>query len=283
MGGQFFAAYIPSAYVATNSSAHQTLRAIDTIKEDIWKKNSAQFNWADSTAAILANKKVGKMSALIGIEGGHAIEDDLRLLRRFYELGARYMTLTWSNTNNWCDSSGDINNPKVKHWGGLNELGKSIVLEMNRLGMMVDISHVSDAAFWAALETSKAPIIASHSSCRALSNAPRNMTDDMIKGLAKKDGVIAINFSCARSDALAEEGRSLVTGALGLALVLFVSGLLEAFVTPSGLPTFLRIGIGAVAELAFLAWVVVLGGRAARAGVTGDLAHDLRGDVLPTA
>ncbi len=204
MGGQFFAAYIPSAYVATNSSAHQTLRAIDTIKEDIWKKNSAQFNWADSTAAILANKKASKMSALIGIEGGHAIEDDLRLLRSFYELGARYMTLTWSNTNNWCDSSGDINNPKVKHWGGLNELGKSIVLEMNRLGMMVDISHVSDAAFWAALETSKAPIIASHSSCRALSNAPRNMTDDMIQGLAKKDGVIAINFSC---DFLSQKSR----------------------------------------------------------------------------
>ena len=187
---------MPAIYVATNASAHQALRAIDTIKEDIWKKNAAQFNWADSTSSILANKKAGKMSALIGIEGGHAIEDDVRLLRRFYELGARYMTLTWSNTNNWCDSSGDINNPKVKHWGGLNELGKSIILEMNRLGMMVDISHVSDAAFWAALETSKAPVIASHSSCRALCDAGRNMTDDMIRGLAKKDGVMAINFSC---------------------------------------------------------------------------------------
>lgn len=196
VGGTFFAAYVPAIYVATNASAHQALRAIDTIKEDIWKKNAAQFNWADSTSSILANKKAGKMSALIGIEGGHAIEDDVRLLRRFYELGARYMTLTWSNTNNWCDSSGDINNPKVKHWGGLNELGRSIVLEMNRLGMMVDISHVSDAAFWAALETSKAPVIASHSSCRALCDAGRNMTDDMIRGLAKKDGVIAINFSC---------------------------------------------------------------------------------------
>lgn len=196
MGGQFFAAFVPSSHVANNSSAHQALRLIDSIKEDIWKKNSGQFNWAASTADILANKKAGRMSALIGIEGGHAIEDDVRLLRRFYELGARYMTLTWTNTNNWCDSSGDINNPKVKHHGGLNDLGKSIVLEMNRLGMMVDVSHISDGAFWSVIETSKAPIIASHSSCRALCDAGRNLTDDMIKALAKKGGIMGINFSC---------------------------------------------------------------------------------------
>lgn len=196
MGGQFFAAFVASNYVASNSSAHQALRLMDSIKEDIWKKNSAQFSWAQSTSDILANKKAGKMSALIGIEGGHAIEDDVRILRRFYEIGARYMTLTWANTNNWCDSSGDINNPKVKHWGGLNDLGKSIVLEMNRLGMMVDVSHISDQAFWAVIETSKAPIIASHSSCRQLCDAGRNLTDDMIKALAKKGGVMGINFSC---------------------------------------------------------------------------------------
>jgi len=196
MGGQIFAAFVPTSYVATNASAHQALRLIDSIKEDIWKKNSAQFNWAASSADILANKKAGKMSALIGIEGGHAIEDDVRLLRRFYELGTRYMTLTWANTNNWCDSSGDINNPKVKHWGGLNDLGKSIVLEMNRIGMMVDVSHISDGAFWSVIETSKAPIIASHSSCRILCDAGRNLTDDMIKALAKKGGIMGINFSC---------------------------------------------------------------------------------------
>jgi membrane dipeptidase len=196
MGGQMFAAFVPTNYVATNSSSHQALRLIDSIKEDIWKKNAAQFSWANSPADILANKKAGKMSALIGIEGGHAIEDDVRLLRRFYELGTRYMTLTWANTNNWCDSSGDINNPKVKHWGGLNDLGKTIVLEMNKLGMMVDVSHISDGAFWAVIETSKAPIIASHSSSRKLCDAPRNLTDDMIKALAKKGGIMGINFSC---------------------------------------------------------------------------------------
>jgi membrane dipeptidase len=196
MGGQFFAAFVPSSYVATNASAHHAIRLMDSIKEDIWKKNAGQFSWAESADTILANKKAGKMSALIGIEGGHAIEDEARLLRQFYLLGARYMTLTWTNTNGWCDSSGDIGNPKVKHWGGLNELGKSIVLEMNRLGMMVDVSHISDDAFWAVEKTSKAPFIASHSSARKLCDAGRNLTDDMIKALAAKGGIMGINFSC---------------------------------------------------------------------------------------
>jgi membrane dipeptidase len=196
MGGQFFAAFLPTSHVANNSSAHQALRLIDSIEEDISKKNSAQFNWAASAADTLASKKAGRMSALIGIAGGHAIEDDVRLLRRFYELGARYLTLTWTNTNNWCDSSGFINNPKVQHHAGLNGLGKSIVLEMNRLGMMVDVSHISDNAFWPVIETSKAPIIASHSSCRALCDAGRNLADDRIKVLAKKGGIMGINFSC---------------------------------------------------------------------------------------
>ena len=129
-------------------------------------------------------------------EGGHAIEDDPRLLRRFYELGTHYMTPTWSNTNEWADSSGDINNPKIKHHGSLTDLGKQIVLEVNRLGMMVDISHVAEATFYDAVKTSKAPLIASHSSCRALCDTPRNMTDDMIKALAKTNGVMGINFSC---------------------------------------------------------------------------------------
>src|SRR5262249_18526625 len=118
-------------------------------------------------------------------------EDDLRLLRNFYDLGIRYMTLTHSNNNSWADSSGDT----PKH-NGLTDFGKKVVAEMNRLGMMVDISHVSDKTFYDAVETSKAPVLASHSSCRALSNLPRNMTDDMIRALAKKGGVIQINFGC---------------------------------------------------------------------------------------
>lgn len=106
------------------------------------------------------------------------------------------MTLTHTNTNNWADSSGDITSGKVKHHNGLTPFGKEIVREMNRLGMMVDISHVADKTFYDALETSRAPLIASHSSCRAVANVPRNMTDDMIVALAKRGGVIQINFNC---------------------------------------------------------------------------------------
>jgi membrane dipeptidase len=130
----------------------------------------------------------------MGIEGGHSIENDIRLLRDFYRLGVRYMTLSWSNTNEWADSSGDIDDPKVQHHNGLTDFGKQVVLEMNRLGMMVDISHVADKTFWDAIATTKAPVIASHSSARALVNAPRNMTDDMLKAVAKNGGVVQVNF-----------------------------------------------------------------------------------------
>ncbi|MGH9835364.1 MAG: dipeptidase, partial [Blastocatellia bacterium] len=105
-----------------------------------------------------------------------------------------YMTLTHSNTNNWADSSGDINNRNVKHHNGLTDFGREVVREMNRLGMMVDISHVADKTFWDAVEVSQAPVIASHSSARALTDIPRNMTDDMLKAVAKKGGVVMVNF-----------------------------------------------------------------------------------------
>lgn len=104
------------------------------------------------------------------------------------------MTLSWSNTNEWADSSGDINDPKVQHHNGLTDFGKQVVLEMNRLGMMVDISHVADKTFWDAIATTKAPVIASHSSARALVNAPRNMTDEMLQAVAKNGGVVQVNF-----------------------------------------------------------------------------------------
>src|SRR6266436_3980580 len=127
----------------------------------------------------------------MGIEGGRAIEDSLRLLRDFYALGIRYMTLTHTNTNGWADSSAD----KPKH-NGLSPLGKDVIREMNRLGMMVDISHVADKTFYDALEVSTAPLIASHSTCRALANVPRNMTDEMIVALARKGGVVQVDFYC---------------------------------------------------------------------------------------
>jgi membrane dipeptidase len=141
-----------------------------------------------------------KFAALMGIEGGHAIEDDMRLLRDFYRVGVRYMTLTWSNTNDWADSSGDIQDPNVKHHNGMTDFGKDVIREMNRLGMIVDISHVSDATFYQALLISQAPVIASHSSSRELTNQPRNMTDDMLRAMPNNGGVVMVNFYSAFID-----------------------------------------------------------------------------------
>jgi membrane dipeptidase len=197
VGAVFFSAYVAATYVIGNHSANRALQMIDTIRHDIIDRYPDTFQFALTADDIVRAHRKHKIAALIGIEGGHAIEDSPRLLRDYYRLGVRYMTLTHWNTNDWADSSGDINNPDVVHHNGLTPLGKDIVREMNRLGMMVDISHTADRTFWDALETSQAPIIASHSSCRAVTNVPRNLTDDMIRALAKKGGVMQINFYCS--------------------------------------------------------------------------------------
>ncbi len=156
---------------------------------------------ATSPEGIVQAHRDHKLAALMGIEGGHSIEDSLGLLRQYYALGVRYMTLTWANSNGWADSSGDIDDASVPHTKeGLNEFGKDVVYEMNRLGMMVDVSHVSDKTFYRTLIISRAPVIASHSAARALCDAPRNMTDDMLRAIANaggpesKGGVVQVNF-----------------------------------------------------------------------------------------
>jgi len=213
LGAVFFVAYVSKDYVDGNRSAHRTLQLIDTIRKDIIARYPNDFAFATNAREIEDVRKSGKIAALIGIEGGHAIEDNLGLLRQYYNLGARYMTLTHTNTNSWADSSGDMTNPGVKHHDGLTEFGKQVVREMNRLGMMVDVSHTADATFEDALAVSTAPIIASHSSSRALTNHPRNLTDAMIVALAKKGGVMQINFNCGfvsekfRAAQAAEEPR----------------------------------------------------------------------------
>jgi membrane dipeptidase len=194
-GAVFFAAYVGPEYAASHNSANRALQMIDTIRNDIVARYPNDFVLAQSADDIQAARQRGRIAALIGIEGGHAIEDSLRLLRAFYALGVRYLTLTHTNTNNWADSSGDVDKPEIKHHNGLTDFGKQVVAEMNRLGMIVDVSHVSDKTFWDALETSRAPVFASHSSCRTICNVRRNMTDEMIGAMAKKGGVIQINFS----------------------------------------------------------------------------------------
>ncbi len=197
VGATFFAAYVPAAEAKKGTAAEYCRKVIGAIRNDIVAKHPNDFVLARTADEILAARTQRKFAALIGIEGGHAIEDSLDKLREFFNLGARYMTLTHSNTNNWADSSGDIKKADVKHHDGLTDFGKQVVAEMNRLGMMIDVSHVADKTFWDALEVSRAPLMASHSSCRAISNAPRNMTDDMIRAMAKKGGVIHINFACS--------------------------------------------------------------------------------------
>ena len=131
---------------------------------------------------------------MMGIEGGHAIENSLDLLREFFGLGVRYMTLTWANSNDWADSSGDLLDPAIPHHNGLTPFGEEVVHEMNRLGMMVDVSHVSDPTLAQVLAISSAPVLASHSSARALTAAPRNLSDDQLRAIAAKGGAVMVNF-----------------------------------------------------------------------------------------
>lgn len=195
VGAVFFSAYVPARTVRDRQAAHRALEMLDTIRQDIVARYPKDFTLALTAADIEAAHRQGKIAALIGIEGGHAIEDSLRLLRCFYALGARYMTLTHVNTNNWADSSGDLNDPRVPHHGGLTEFGRQVIAEMNRLGMIVDVSHVADKTFWDVLSVSRAPVMASHSSCRALCDHPRNLDDAMIRALAERGGLIQINFA----------------------------------------------------------------------------------------
>src|ERR1700722_20041015 len=153
--------------------------------------HSADLVFCETAAEIRQAHAAGKIAVLIGLEGGHMINSSLDTLRQFAKEGVRYMTLTHSVNDEWADSSTD----KPAH-NGLTPFGKDVVREMNRLGMMVDISHVADKTFYDALEVSKAPIFASHSSARALADVPRNMTDDMLAAIGKKGGVVQVNFSC---------------------------------------------------------------------------------------
>ena len=202
LGAEFFSIWVdPNVY--KGHEARRTLELIDAVKLQV-AKHADQMEFVTSAAGIEQAHRDHKLAALMGIEGGHSIEDSLALLRQFYGLGVRYMTLTWSNSNGWADSSGDADDASVPHTKeGLSEFGKDVVYEMNRLGMMVDISHVSDKTFYRTLVISRAPVIASHSSARALCDAPRNMTDDMLRAVARsggpdsKGGVVQVNFYSA--------------------------------------------------------------------------------------
>ena len=187
LGAIFFSIWIPSKITGTDA-VNRALTQIEAVREQV-RTHPKDLALATTAAEIRVAHKAGKIAALVGVEGGHMINSDLDVLRKFAGLGVRYMTLTHSGNCEWADASTD----KPAH-NGLTDFGKDVVREMNRLGLMVDISHVSDKTFYDALEISKAPMIASHSSCRALCDAPRNMTDKMMKDLAAKGGVVQINY-----------------------------------------------------------------------------------------
>ncbi len=198
LGAEFFSIWADPE-TTSGHFAKSTFDLIDSVYEQA-ARHPDRMMMAFSVADIERAHKEKKLAALMGIEGGHSIENDIHLLRDFYRLGVRYMTLSWSNTNEWADSSGDISDPKIQHHNGLTDFGKQVVLEMNRMGMMVDISHVADKTFFDTIATTKAPVIASHSSARALTNHPRNMTDDMLRAVAKNGGVVQANFYSAFVD-----------------------------------------------------------------------------------
>src|SRR5271170_7409105 len=187
LGAIFFSIWIPSR-ITGPEAVKRALSQIEAVHEQV-RKHSSDLMLVTTAEGIREAHKQGKIAALIGVEGGHMIASDLGVLRRYAALGARYMTLTHSGNAEWADSS----TAKPEH-NGLSEFGKDVVREMNRLGMIVDASHVSDKTFADVLEVSKAPVFASHSDCRAICDAPRNMTDDMIRALAAKGGVIQINY-----------------------------------------------------------------------------------------
>ncbi|HYL62553.1 MAG TPA: dipeptidase [Candidatus Methylomirabilis sp.] len=187
LGAIFFSIWIPSK-ITGPEAVKRAIDQIDAVREQV-RAHSDDLILVTTADGIREAHERGKIAALIGVEGGHMIASDLRVLRTFVELGARYMTLSHSGNAEWADSSTDrpVNN-------GLSAFGKDVVREMNRLGMIVDVSHVSDKTFADVLEVSKAPVFASHSSCRAICDTPRNMTDAMMKALAAKGGVVQVNY-----------------------------------------------------------------------------------------
>jgi membrane dipeptidase len=187
LGAIFFSIWIPSK-INGPEAVNRALTQIEAVREQV-RKHPNDLALATTAAKVRDARKQGKIAALMGVEGGHMINSNLGVLRSYAAQGVRYMTLTHSGNDEWADSSTD----RPVH-NGLTDFGKEVVREMNRLGVMVDISHVSDKTFYDALEVSKAPLIATHSSCRAICDAPRNMTDQMMKDLAAKGGVVQINY-----------------------------------------------------------------------------------------
>ena len=192
LGAEFFAIW-PEPRQWAGRYAHRTLALIDAVRVQV-ERHPKRLMLCLRADEIEQAHREGRFGVLMGIEGGHAIENSLALLRGYYSLGVRYMTLTWANSNEWADSSGDLADSRVTHHGGLTGFGSEVIGEMNRLGMLVDVSHVSDATFWDVLSATRAPVLASHSSARAITSVPRNLADEMLQAIAAQGGAAMVNF-----------------------------------------------------------------------------------------
>jgi membrane dipeptidase len=186
---QFFSIWAHPRWIDRPGGARgRALAMLDAFDEQL-RRHAGEMELARTAADVRRIAAQGRLAALLGLEGGHAIENDLENLRDFHRRGVRYLTLSWSNTNDWADSSGD----DARH-GGLGDFGRDVVRELNRLGVLVDVSHVSDDTFWDTLEVARAPVIASHSSARALVDVPRNLSDEMLRAVARNGGLVMVNF-----------------------------------------------------------------------------------------
>ena len=185
---QFFAAYVHPEYLEQGTAVQRVLQYTDAMNR-LCEEYPDEIEMAGTAADIRRIASAGKLAGILCLEGGHAIIDDLAVLREFHRLGVRYMTLTHNNSNNWGDGILD----EERH-GGLTDFGRDVVREMNRIGILVDISHVSVKTFWDAMETTTKPVIASHSSSYVICQNPRNMNDDQLRAVAKNGGVVGVNF-----------------------------------------------------------------------------------------
>ena len=190
--GQFVSAWVDAPYAlkTPDSSWKRVQIYLDTIDAFV-RRHPTKLTFATTAREVREAKAQGKVAMLIGVEGGHAIEGSLDNLREMYRRGVRYMTLTWNNGTPWAGSAAGLNNTRT---GGLSSFGREVIREMNRLGMLVDISHVSDSTFFDAIAVTSAPVIASHSSARAINSHRRNMSDEQLRAVARNGGVVNVNF-----------------------------------------------------------------------------------------
>ncbi len=199
LDAQFFSVWVgPDFYDADQPGSGRATRRANDIIDAFYAqldRHPDRIEIARTSGDVRRVVGSGKLAALLGIEGGHAIEDDLQTLQHFYERGVRYMTLTWSFTHGWADSAGGAGEPEAQQrHGGLSPFGESVVRAMNDLGMLVDVSHASDETFWDVLAVTRVPIVASHSAARALVDQPRNLSDPMLRAIGANGGVVMVNF-----------------------------------------------------------------------------------------